>query len=100
MDKLLVQKNEAKDAELKADEKALEEEKNKLVEENRLSCYFSASRERQTDKWKLEAIAKNVDEIIKFYPNLKSDEAKKIFNDSMGLLIKVSSYMREKTSKL
>ena len=50
MDKLLVQKNEAKDAELKADEKAL--------------------------------------------------EAKKIFNDSMGLLIKVSSYMREKTSKL
>lgn len=53
------------------------------------------------DKIKLEAVAKSIDVIIELSNNtFASDEAKKIHFDSLALLKKVSTFIREKTSKL
>jgi len=53
------------------------------------------------DKIKLEAVAKSIDLIISMNKDtFNSTEAKKIHTDSLALLKKVSTFIREKTSQL
>jgi hypothetical protein len=84
--------------ELKAKQDA--ENKAKQAEQNRLIAEEKERKqaEKAPDKEKLIQLAANIALIV--FPELKSDEAQKILIDTKGLLLKTSTYIREKAEQL
>ena len=104
-DAKLKEEREAKqklEAELKA--KAEAEAKAKRDAEEKAAAELKAKQDAEKkekaapDKAKLNDFAKMLDELA--LPELKSEEANKVLSDAKTLLTKVSSFIREKSSKI
>jgi len=84
--------------------KAEAERKAKREEQKRIEAEIKAKKEAERkakaapDKAKLNEFAKVIDELV--LPELKSEEANHILNNTKELLTKVSGFIREKTSKI
>lgn len=91
---------EADDAKAKADKAAADLKKKQDDEAAAAKAKLAAEKKaaKAPDKEKLNELAKIIDELK--MPEVKSEEAAGVITNVQGLLLKVSTYIREKTEKI
>lgn len=85
-------------AKAEAEQKAIREAEEKAKRELKAKQDAEKKAKSAPDKAKLNDFANMLDELV--LPDLKSEEAKKILSDAKSLLVKVSTYIREKTTNI
>lgn len=87
-------------AELKAKADAEEAEKQKVIAEQKAKDLEEKKAAKAPDKNKLAIVVMQLQELKAMFPDMKSDEAKKVAENTKGLIDKVITYVNEQKEKL